>query len=89
MGEADEHQVQCPSQAHDPQDWIQHAAENCELYSEEGGMQKHPLEDCHLVCQSKVFPSSQMYEQQAEICQTEEAQKRKGCQEDSSMSQLI
>mgnify|MGYP006975436800 FL=1 len=52
-------------------------------------MQKYPLEDCHLVCQSKVFPSSQMYEQQAEICQTEEAQKRKGCQEDSSMSQLI
>ena len=31
-------------------------------------MPEHPSESCHIICEGQVFPSSQMFEQQAEIC---------------------
>ena len=68
MGEADGYQVQCPPQVHGPQDRIQHAPENCELHFKKGGMPEHPSESCHIICEGQVFPSSQMFEQQAEMC---------------------
>ena len=31
-------------------------------------MPEHPTESCLIICEGQVFPSSQMFEQQAEIC---------------------
>ncbi len=52
MGEADEHKVQCPPQVNDTEDRIKHAAENHQLYSKEGGMQKYPCQSCIIICKS-------------------------------------
>ena len=52
MGEADEHKVQCPPQIPDTEDRIQHATENNQLYSKDGGMQEHPSKSCIVVCES-------------------------------------
>ena len=68
MGEADEHQVQCPPQEHDPQDWMQHAAENSQVHFKKRGVQKHPCQNCKLVCQSQVLSSSKMPKQQDQVC---------------------
>ena len=52
VGEADEHKVQCPPQIPDTEDRIQHATENNQLYSKDGGMQEHPSKSCIVVCES-------------------------------------
>ena len=52
-------------------------------------MPEHPTESCLIICEGQVLPSSQMFEQQAEICQKKKAQKRPRCQEDSAIPELI
>ena len=63
MGEADEHQVQYPPQVHDPQDRIQHAAEDSQLHFTAGGMSGHPNESGQVICQGEIFSPPQMLKQ--------------------------